>query len=107
MLQSGGGIRRNGFSDRVRSARFGDTAVEGDDGVDCAVHADVDVAVDHSDEERGSEQQHGARAPSGEGCGSGCAETGCSGAGPGEEVESRSAAFPGFAEVAELADALA
>ena len=70
--RSGGGVRRNGFADRLRPAGFGDAAFQGDDGLDSGVYADVDFAVDPGDEKRGRRQRrHGAAAPSDEDLGSG------------------------------------
>jgi hypothetical protein len=45
----GGGIWRNGLADGLRTARFGDTALEGDDGFGDSVHDYFAVAVDHGD----------------------------------------------------------
>ena len=95
--RSGGGVRRNGFADRLWPAGFGDAAFPGDDGFDRGVHVDVHFAFDHCHEERRTRQRIGVAAPSDEDLGSGhtCAS---------EEIIT---VLRGLAEVAELADALA
>jgi hypothetical protein len=92
-------IRRNGVADSFRAARLGDDAVESDDDLDDRVYVDVDFAIDHRHEERGCGQWRSAGTAPCADFGSGCAKTG--------SAEKIIAIFAGFAEVAELADALA
>jgi hypothetical protein len=111
----GGGVRRAGFADGIRSAGLRDAAVKGDDDLRDFVYDHVDVVVDCGAARAGvhrhaagsqaaAEEQRAFDAWRQAGAQDGSRSSAC-GACTGEEVGYSQLGAP--AEVAELADALA